>query len=113
EVDFIMSTLSKATASVGGFIATRKKYCTLLQFYASSYLFQACLPPGDAAAVLASLDEIEARPDIVRDLHEKNAYFRGKLREIGFDLGESRSPIVPIYVPELKTLYAFGRELYE
>ncbi|MDB5106303.1 MAG: 8-amino-7-oxononanoate synthase [Fibrobacteres bacterium] len=113
DVDFIMSTLSKSTASIGGFIATKEKYCTLLQCYAGSYLFQACISPGDAAAVLASLDEIETNPGLIRDLHAKSAYFRKNLLESGFDLGRSQSPIVPIYVPELKSLYAFGREIFD
>lgn len=113
QVDFIMSTLSKATASIGGFVATKQKYCTLLQFYANSYLFQACLSPADAAAVLASLDEIESDPALVASLHEKSRYFREELRESGFNLGHSRSPIVPVYVHDLKTLFAFGKELYD
>jgi glycine C-acetyltransferase len=113
EVDFIMSTLSKATASIGGFVATKEKYCTLMQFYANSYLFQACLSPADAGAILASLDEIETDPDLLDGLHRKTAYFRGKLKDLGFDLGTSQSPIVPIYVHDLKTLYAFGKGLFE
>ncbi len=112
KVDFIMSTLSKATASIGGFVATKEKYCTLLQFYANAYLFQACLSPADAAAVLASLDEIETDPRLLPGLHEKSAYFRGRLTGLGFDLGSSQSPIVPIYVSDLKTLFAFGKGLY-
>jgi 7-keto-8-aminopelargonate synthetase-like enzyme len=112
EVDFVMSTLSKATASIGGFVATKEKYCTLMQFYANAYMFQACLSPADAGAVLASLDEIETDEGLLRGLHEKTAYFRGKLAALGFDLGTSQSPIVPIYVPDLKTLYAFGKSLY-
>lgn len=113
QVDFIMGTFSKATASVGGFIASKRKYCTLLQCYANSYIFQACLSPGDAAAILASLDVIRDNPEMIIDLHEKNRYFRTRLREIGFDLGQSQSPAVPIYVRSLEKLYPFSRELFE
>lgn len=113
DVDFIMSTLSKATASIGGFIATKRKFCTLMQVHANAYLFQACLSPVDAAAVLAALDEIEGTPAIRESLHEKTAYFREKLLDAGFDLGHSRSPIIPIYVPDLAKLFSFSRELYE
>jgi glycine C-acetyltransferase len=84
-----------------------------MQFYANSYVFQACLSPADAGAVLASLDEIESDPELLAGLHRKTAYFRGKLNTLGFDTGVSQSPIVPIYIPELKTLYAFGKALYE
>lgn len=113
EVDFMMSTLSKATASIGGFIATKRKFGTLMQVHANSYLFQACLSPIDAAAVLACLDEIEKDPLLMENLHSKTAYFRRGLVEAGFDLGHSKSPIVPIYIPDLSKLYSFNRELFD
>jgi len=113
EVDFIMSTLSKATASIGGFVATKRKYCSLMSWHSNSYVFQACLPPGDAAAILASLDEIESDPALIRDLHDKTAYFRGHLRKLGFDTGSSESPIIPLYVRDIPTLFAFSKSLYE
>lgn len=113
DVDFIMSTLSKATASIGGFVSTKKKYCTLMSWHSNSYIFQACISPADAGAILASLDEIQSDPGLIRGLHEKTAYFRKHLLAAGFDLGTSQSPIIPIYVRETPTLLAFGRNLYE
>lgn len=113
DVDFIMSTLSKSTASIGGFVATKQKYCTLMSWHANAYIFQACISPADAGAILGSLDEIQSDPGLIRGLHEKTAYFRKKLIAAGFDLGTSQSPIIPIYVRDMKTLLAFGRGLYE
>lgn len=113
DVDFIMSTLSKATASIGGFIACHEKYIPLLEWSAHSFLFQACLPPGDAAAILASLDELAANPDLITTLHEKNAYMRQRLTTIGFDLGTSQSPIIPIFINEDETLLSFNKDLFE
>ncbi|MEO1354146.1 MAG: aminotransferase class I/II-fold pyridoxal phosphate-dependent enzyme, partial [Cyanobacteria bacterium J06635_15] len=113
DVDFIMSTLSKATASVGGFVACHEKYIPLLEWNANSFIFQACLPPGDAAAVLASLDELAQSPQILSDLHDKNAYMRARLSRVGFDLGTSESPIIPIFVPEPSTLLRFNKALFE
>ncbi len=113
QVDFIMSTLSKSTASIGGFVAAKEKFCHWIQANATSYLFQACLTPPDAAAVLASLEEIRTNPSHVDSLHRKNAYFRKKLIALGFDLGKSQTPIVPIYVPDTGTLLSFSKELYE
>lgn len=105
DVDFIMSTFSKSTASMGGFFAGEAKYCSLLQSTATPYIFQACLTPPDAATILASLDEIEGDPSHARRLHENNAYMRRRLVREGFDLGASRSPVVPVYVPDIERLY--------
>ncbi|MDD5456190.1 MAG: aminotransferase class I/II-fold pyridoxal phosphate-dependent enzyme [Candidatus Margulisbacteria bacterium] len=112
DVDFIVSTLSKATASIGGFVATQAKYIPLIMWGANSYIFQACLSPGDAATILASLDEIKNNPDLVKSLHEKNKYMRDRLTRMGFDLGKSQSPIIPIYISDVQTLMTFNRELF-
>jgi 8-amino-7-oxononanoate synthase len=112
EVDFIAATLSKATSSIGGFIAMKSKYIPLLHWRASTYTFQACLTPGDAAAILAALEEIEQNPQLIESLHEKNQYMRRCLTSLGFDLGASQSPIIPVFIPDVETLMAFNKELY-
>lgn len=112
QVDFIMSTFSKATASAGGFFASDAQFCTLLQATATPYIFQACMSPPDAATILGSLDEIESDPGIIRSLHEKNAEMRNKLIAEGFDLGTSQSPVIPVYVPDLEKLYGLCARLY-
>ncbi len=112
DVDFIMSTFSKSTASVGGFVAAEEKYCTLMQATATPYIFQACLTPPDAATILASLDEIRDEPAHAAALHDKNRRMRAALLEVGFDLGESRSPVIPVYVPDLEKLYKLCAHLY-
>ncbi len=113
EIDFLMSTLSKSIPSIGGFVSAKEKFCTYMQCMANSFIFQTCMPPVDAATILASLDVIQANPGIAASLHEKNAYFRGRLREIGFDLRNSQSPIIPIYIPKLDVLFKCSKELYE
>jgi glycine C-acetyltransferase len=113
QVDFIAATLSKATASIGGFVATKSKYIPLIQWRANSYTFQACLTPGDAAAILASLEEIENNPQLIASLHEKNQYMRQRLTSLGFNLGQSVSPIIPVFIPDQEKLLSFNKELYE
>jgi len=112
RVDFIMSTFSKATASMGGFVAAEERFCTLLQASATAYIFQACLTPPDAATILASLDEIREHPEHARSLHEHNAYMREALAREGFDLGTSSSPVIPVYVPDLEKLYRLCAQIY-
>ncbi|ANU21861.1 aminotransferase class I/II-fold pyridoxal phosphate-dependent enzyme [Planococcus donghaensis] len=111
KVDFIMSTLSKATASVGGFLAADKKYCSLLRF-SDAYLFQACLTPVDAAVILAALEEIENNPSLITELHAKNTYMRNSLISKGFDLGTSKSPIIPVFIEDHNKLRLVVNDLY-
>ncbi len=112
DVDFIAATLSKATASIGGFIATKSKYLPLLQWRANTYVFQACLTPPDAAAILASLEEIENNPEMIERLHQNNRYMRQKLTSMGFDLGTSQSPIIPIFMSDEDKMLSFNKELF-
>jgi len=113
EVDFILSTFSKATASIGGFVATASKYVSYFQWSSSAYAFQACFSPADAAAVLAAMEVMEREPEIISDLHEKNRYMRTLLLEAGFDLGASESPIIPVYIPVTKKLLKICFELFK
>ncbi|MBD2772763.1 aminotransferase class I/II-fold pyridoxal phosphate-dependent enzyme [Iningainema tapete] len=112
QVDFIAATLSKATASIGGFIATKSKYIPLLQWRANTYVFQACLTPPDAAAILASLEEIENNPQMIEQLHQNNRYMRKRLTSIGFNLGTSLSPIIPIFMSDEAKMLSFNKELF-
>ncbi len=111
KVDFIISTLSKATASIGGFFSADEKYCSLLK-WSDPYVFQACLTPADAAVILASLEEIENNPLLIKDLHAKNSYMRNLLVSRGFNLRNSRSPIIPIFIEDHNKLRMVVNELY-
>jgi glycine C-acetyltransferase len=113
NVDFLASTFSKATASIGGFVATERRFASYFQWSANAYAFQACFTPADAAAVLASLEVIESDPTIAFDLHKKNQYMRTRLRDAGFDLRNSESPIIPIYIPDTEKLLKICFELYK
>lgn len=112
DVDFIMSTLSKSTASIGGFVAAKEKYCSLLK-WSDSYVFQACLTPADASVVLSSLEEIENNPLMIKKLHEKNKYMRELLTLKGFNLGNSESLIIPIFIEAHEKLGGVVKDLYE
>ncbi|MGR3810269.1 aminotransferase class I/II-fold pyridoxal phosphate-dependent enzyme [Jiulongibacter sp. NS-SX5] len=112
EVDFYVSTFSKSCASIGGFCAMSAAHRTFLMFRSSPYIFQASLPPVSAATILAALKIIQTEPRHAQGLHEKNAYMRRRLKQHGFDLGDSSSPIIPIYIPDIDKLLAFEKDLY-
>ncbi|KNF07693.1 putative pyridoxal phosphate-dependent acyltransferase [Gottschalkia purinilytica] len=111
DVDFIMSTLSKSTASIGGFVATKEKYCSLLK-WSDPYVFQACMTPADASVVLSSIEEIERNTWMIKELHKKNKYMRELLKIKGFNLGNSQSPIIPIFIEDHKKLRMVVKDLY-
>ena len=110
---FLTSTFSKATASIGGFLATNRKYVSYLQWSANAFAFQACFTPADAGTILAALDILVQEPEIVADLHRKNAYMRQTLIDAGFDLGSSETPIIPVYIPDTEKLMKVSFELYQ
>lgn len=112
EVDFLVSTFSKSTASIGGFCVFGDGMRTFITLRSSSYLFQASFPPAAAATILASLRLFSKDDSFASSLHEKSYYMRDRLTEAGFDLGTSQSPIIPIYVTDVSQLYNFEQELY-
>ena len=112
EVDFIMTTLSKSTASIGGILATSKEFASFLR-WSDPFLFQAAIPSSDVAVVDACLDLIENEPEIVDSLWDKTNYLRQKLIDLGFDVGESESPIIPVFIRDSDILKKMEKELFE
>ncbi len=108
QVDITMGTFSKSFASVGGFIAGNADVIHYIQHHARSLIFSASLPPANAATVLACLDIIEENPQIVDQLWENANYMRTHLAEMGFDTGQSNTPIIPIIIrDDLRTVLAW------
>ena len=112
DVDFIMTTLSKSTASMGGIIATSKEFASFLR-WSAAYLFQAAIPAADVAVADACLDLMSNHPEIIESLWDKTNYLRQKLLNLGFDIGKSESPIVPLFVRDSAVLKKMEKELYE
>ncbi|MFN7209018.1 MAG: aminotransferase class I/II-fold pyridoxal phosphate-dependent enzyme [Aggregatilineales bacterium] len=108
QVDITMGTFSKSFASVGGFIAGNADVIHYIQHHARSLIFSASLPPANAATVLACLDIIEENPHIVDQLWANANYMRARLIEMGFDVGQSNTPIIPIIIrDDLRTVLAW------
>lgn len=108
QVDITMGTFSKSFASVGGFIAGNADVLHYIQHHARSLIFSASLPPANAATVLACLDIIEENPQIIDQLWANANYMRARLIEMGFDVGQSNTPIIPIIIrDDLRTVLAW------
>ncbi|MAS33344.1 MAG: 8-amino-7-oxononanoate synthase [Anaerolineaceae bacterium] len=96
DVDLIMGTFSKSFASIGGFIAGSKDAVHYIQHRARSLIFSAALPAPNVATVLKALDIIESEPQHVQHLWENANYMRNGLKELGYNVGQSDSPIIPV-----------------
>jgi 8-amino-7-oxononanoate synthase len=97
KVPIVVTTFSKTFGGIGGVLLANDGVIDLVKHYARSFLFSASLPIPIVAAASTILDMLEENgPALVRELHEKAAYMRGKLTGIGFDLGASNTHIMPV-----------------
>lgn len=100
NVDLIMGTFSKSFASIGGFIAGDADVLHYLQHHARPLIFSASLPAPNVASVLKALDIIENEPHHVENLWQNGDYMRTELVNLGYNIGDSTTPIVPIILGE-------------
>lgn len=98
EVDLIMGTFSKSLASIGGFIAGDEDILHYIKHHARSLIFSASIPPANAAAALAALEVIREEPQRVQRVNEIGNYMNTNLKELGYDTGNSVTPIIPIII---------------
>ena len=108
EVDIVMGTFSKSFASLGGVVAGNKDVIEYIQHKARSLIFSASMPPANVATVMACLDIVEADPDYPKQVHRNAAKVRDALRSMGFDCGESVTPVVPVMIgSDMNTVFAW------
>ncbi len=100
EVDVIVGTLGKALGSYGAFAACDRAMARYLVNAARTFIFSTAPPPPAAAAALAALELLEQRPQMVQRLSANAATLRAELIDQGFDVGDSRTQIIPLVVGE-------------
>jgi len=98
KVDLIMGTFSKSLATVGGFVVGEPDVIKFIKHRARALMFTAAPPPASVAAVLAALDIIESEPERRERLWDNTRFMMTALRAIGFDCGNSQTPVIPIVV---------------
>ena len=113
KVDVEIGTLSKAFGVVGGVVAGRTVVIEWLRQRGRPFLFSSAVTAADAAACLAGLDILESSTELVDRLWENTRYFKEKMRGLGFDTGQSVTPITPIMLGEASLAQQFSRELFE
>ena len=106
DVDLIMGTFSKSLGSLGGFIAGEEAIIDYLKHHTRTMIFTASPPPSNVASVLAALEIIKKEPERRERLMENTEYMHGNLKAMGYNVGESTTPIIPIIIgKDIKTFY--------
>ena len=112
-VDLIMGTFSKSFASIGGFIASDSDTINYLRHNSRSYIFSASLTPAATAAALASLHIMQDEPEHIERLWEVTRYALDGFRTLGFEIGATETPIIPLYVRDMDKTFLVTRMLFD
>ena len=113
EVDLVMGTFSKSLASIGGFIAADKVIINYLRHTARTYIFSASDTPAATASALEALHIIQNEPERIKALWDVTNYALEKFREAGFEIGETESPIIPLYVRDLEKTFTVTKRAFD
>ena len=105
EVDLIMGTFSKSLASIGGFIAADSDTINYLRHTCRTYIFSASNTPAATAAAMEALHILQQEPERIEALWKVTRYALKRFREEGFEIGETESPIIPLYVRDIEKTF--------
>ncbi len=113
KVTLIMGTFSKSFGSLGGFIAADEEIINYLKHNARSLIFSASMPPANVAAVSKAIDIMLAEPERIEHLWDVSDYARMQFKSIGFDIGHSETPIIPLFVRSSEKAFWLCNRLLE
>jgi 8-amino-7-oxononanoate synthase len=113
EVDLIMGTFSKSLASIGGFIAGDSDTINFLRHTSRTYIFSASNTPAATAAAMEALHILKSEPQILENLWKVTKYALKRFREEGFEIGETESPIIPLYVHDVDKTFLVTKLAYD
>ena len=113
EVDLIMGTFSKSLASIGGFIASDSDTINFLKHTCRTYIFSASDTPAATAAAMEALHILQQEPERLEALWDVTRYALTRFREEGFEIGDTESPIIPLYVRDIEKTFAVTKAAFE
>jgi len=113
EVDLIAGTFSKSLASIGGFVAGSENVIHYLKHHSRPLIFTASLPPANTAGVIAALEVLKTEPERREALWANTRRLQQGMRGMGYNIGETETPIVPILIGPMDTTFIFWRKLFD
>ena len=113
RTDLIMGTFSKSLASIGGFIASDSATINFLMHHSRTLIFSASIAPPAAAAVIAALDIIVEEPERIKHLWDITHYAIKHLKEAGFDIGATQTPIIPLMIRDNMKTFQLTKSLLD
>lgn len=111
KIDFQIGTLSKAIGVVGGYVAGAKELIDWLKAQSRPFLFSTSLAPGDTKAITEAVKKLMASTELHDKLWDNAQYLKNGLSKLGYDTGESETPITPVIIGEEKTTQEFSKRL--
>ena len=113
DVDLIMGTFSKSLASIGGFIAANSVIINYLRHTARTYIFSASATPAATASAREALRILKSEPERLQNLWDVTDYALEKFRAAGFEIGDTQSPIIPLYVRDLEKTFRVTQRAFD
>ena len=112
-VDLIMGTFSKSLAAIGGFIASSERVINYLMHTSRPFIFSASAAPASVAAVLGALDVMEEEPERLERLWRNATFMKRGLDDLGFDTGDSETPIIPVLMGDFERCFQVWQFMQE
>lgn len=113
DVDIIMGTFSKSLASIGGFVAADFDTINFLRHTCRTYIFSASNTPAATAAAMEALHIIRREPERIEHLWQVTKFALRRFREEGFEIGDTESPIIPLYVRDVDKTFLVTKLAYD
>ena len=113
KIDMQLGTLSKGVGVVGGYIAGSALLIKWLKSQARPFLFSTALTPGSTGAIIKAIELMQDQPELVQKVWDNANYFKAELKKIGYDIGQSQTPITPVILGDEKLAQEFSHKLME
>lgn len=113
DVDLIMGTFSKSLATIGGFVAGDKEVINYIRHNARSYIFSASNTPAATAAAIEALHIMKEEPERIENLWNVTNYALQNFRDLGFEIGATSTPIIPLYIRDTDKTFLVTKMLWD